>query len=405
MIRSYVMSSLYRGANTGPAVSTTGLYTDTTQSTSTITGALIVSGGVGIAKNLYVGGVLNVAGLITSTSGISGGPASFTTGAFSSLVTTTRAFNNFFASYASTGTVITGGWYLGSNTIDGVHMIVTSNHGFGIGVNNGAPSFYITNAGNTVNLGNLTVGASTFVVTAATGAVSAGQTVSIGANTSHAADALLNMYGGNTAGLTQIDMYGLASAPGELRARIEGSKNGALGGNLKFYTASAGGAITQALGIDAAQAATFSSSLAITGALTGVTTATLSSTLTVNGATNAQFLASDFYNTTSGTAGHLSSQWTAGTAITRLHTFTQGFTPSAPYKASQTMLLSVNGELAMYAAAGAFVVYAGGTTANFTVANGGAITITTPPAFVAGDKYLVIDASGNIHVSALGPAS
>lgn len=36
--------------------------TDTTQSTSTITGALIVSGGVGIAKNTFIGGILNVAG-------------------------------------------------------------------------------------------------------------------------------------------------------------------------------------------------------------------------------------------------------------------------------------------------------------------------------------------------------
>lgn len=28
-----------------------------------------------------------------------------------------------------------------------------------------------------------------------------------------------------------------------------------------------------------------------------------------------------------------------------------------------------------------------------------------PPVFVAGDKYLVVDASGNIHRSALGPGS
>lgn len=33
------------------------------------------------------------------------------------------------------------------------------------------------------------------------------------------------------------------------------------------------------------------------------------------------------------------------------------------------------------------------------------VNLTTQPAFVAGDKYLVIDATGNVHVSALGPAS
>jgi hypothetical protein len=39
----------------------------------------------------------------------------------------------------------------------------------------------------------------------------------------------------------------------------------------------------------------------------------------------------------------------------------------------------------------------------------GALTATTikctPGAFVASDKYLVVDPSGNVHVSALGPAS
>jgi hypothetical protein len=35
----------------------------------------------------------------------------------------------------------------------------------------------------------------------------------------------------------------------------------------------------------------------------------------------------------------------------------------------------------------------------------GQVTFQGTPAFVAADKYLVIDANGNIHVSALGPAS
>ena len=48
-------------------VKATGISTvsDTTQSTTTTTGALIVSGGVGVAKSLFVGGSMNVAGTLT----------------------------------------------------------------------------------------------------------------------------------------------------------------------------------------------------------------------------------------------------------------------------------------------------------------------------------------------------
>ena len=46
----------------------------------------------------------------------------------------------------------------------------------------------------------------------------------------------------------------------------------------------------------------------------------------------------------------------------------------------------------------------GGTT-RLKIWDTGYLTLTAPPAFVANDKYLVIDASGNVHVSAVGPAS
>ena len=51
----------------GGSLLVTGISTfeNTTQSTSTTTGALIISGGVGIAKSLNVGGNLSVAGTIT----------------------------------------------------------------------------------------------------------------------------------------------------------------------------------------------------------------------------------------------------------------------------------------------------------------------------------------------------
>jgi len=63
----------YTAANDANVVHKTGAesiagiktFSDTTQSTSIYTGAVIVSGGVGITKNLYVGGDLNITGNLT----------------------------------------------------------------------------------------------------------------------------------------------------------------------------------------------------------------------------------------------------------------------------------------------------------------------------------------------------
>ena len=49
----------------GVIISGISTITDATQSTSTSTGALIVHGGVGIAKSLHVGGNVSVAGTLT----------------------------------------------------------------------------------------------------------------------------------------------------------------------------------------------------------------------------------------------------------------------------------------------------------------------------------------------------
>ena len=46
--------------------------TGSTNSTSTTTGALKVTGGVGIGLNAYIGGTLNVASMITATGGVTG---------------------------------------------------------------------------------------------------------------------------------------------------------------------------------------------------------------------------------------------------------------------------------------------------------------------------------------------
>ena len=47
---------------------------------------------------------------------------------------------------------------------------------------------------------------------------------------------------------------------------------------------------------------------------------------------------------------------------------------------------------------------AAGAANNFTVTKAGGMKLV-PGAFVAADKYLVVDSNGNVHVSALGPAS
>ncbi len=65
-------NSLYNPSSTVGTSGTSLTLSDTTQSTSTETGALIVSGGSGIAKNLYVGGNIVATGTVTSGGGGSG---------------------------------------------------------------------------------------------------------------------------------------------------------------------------------------------------------------------------------------------------------------------------------------------------------------------------------------------
>lgn len=113
---------------------------NTTQSTSTSTGALVVDGGVGIAKNLYVGGDFNIAGaqVVSGDFGINGGDLYSTATTFNLLnqdgalsgsndgPTTVNAFLNAatISMGASTGTTtinnnttVTGDLTVTSNTI------------------------------------------------------------------------------------------------------------------------------------------------------------------------------------------------------------------------------------------------------------------------------------------------
>ena len=56
----------------GLVVNTTASFLSTVTSTSTTTGGVIVSGGVGIAKDVYVGGILNIVNSTSATNTTSG---------------------------------------------------------------------------------------------------------------------------------------------------------------------------------------------------------------------------------------------------------------------------------------------------------------------------------------------
>jgi hypothetical protein len=73
-------------------------------------------------------------------------------------------------------------------------------------------------------------------------------------------------------------------------------------------------------------------------------------------------------------------------------------------------LFNTSGNLSIKGA-NALVLYGGGnaaatiTSTIFQVDASGGLKISNIGAFAASDKYLIVDATGNVHKSALGPAS
>jgi len=121
-----------------------------------------------------------------------------------------------------------------------------------------------------------------------------------------------------------------------------------------------------------------SSTLAVTGATTLSSTLAVTDTITSTQAANSGVYASDFYNTTSGTAGAVFSKWTAGTTAVTLRAHSQGWTSTGPYIASGSLLVcSGAGGFGIYAFQGPFTVYGSGGIANFTVALSGAATLSS----------------------------
>jgi hypothetical protein len=113
-IPNTIIRAFVGGMNVANIVTTTtssGLIVNAaTASTNTTSGALIVSGGAGIAGNLYVGGTLfNAGGALGSFAAINNTPignATPSTGAFTTLTSTTETTTNFSTANA----VITGGY-------------------------------------------------------------------------------------------------------------------------------------------------------------------------------------------------------------------------------------------------------------------------------------------------------
>ena len=134
---------------------TTGNFSNTVNATSTNSGAVQVVGGVGINKDLYVGGNITVIGTITASitgiastaTNLSGGTVDATTGAFSGIVTITNATA---ATTTQTGALqvyggvgVRGNLYAYGKIVGGENSVAAGNyasvHG---GLNNSASGNY-----------------------------------------------------------------------------------------------------------------------------------------------------------------------------------------------------------------------------------------------------------------------
>ena len=109
----------------------------TTQSTSCTTGALVVDGGVGIAKDLFVCGNANIAGDVE----ISGGDLTTTASTFNLINAGANTVN-----FAGAGTAISIGAATGTTTINNANTVVTGD----LAVNGGD----LTSTATTFNLLN-----------------------------------------------------------------------------------------------------------------------------------------------------------------------------------------------------------------------------------------------------------
>ena len=167
------------------------LLTDNISSTSTTTGSLVITGGLGISQNTWIGGTLNsagnfnvsagtatVSGLITANGGLTvADGTTFTANGsvvFGNLNTDTITFNSAVWSIPSATTVaITSTLNFDSNTlvIDGVNNR--------IGINKAVPTVSLDSVGDTL----LTTGSNVLSLTSASGTTITGNLTTSGINT------------------------------------------------------------------------------------------------------------------------------------------------------------------------------------------------------------------------------
>jgi hypothetical protein len=357
---------------------------DTTQSTSTTTGALIVSGGVGIAKNVFIGGTLGVTGVATFTA----------QPIVSSLTASKPVFTDASKGLVSTGTLDTtqGGTNLTTYTTGdilyasatnvlsklaigttGQHLIVTA----------GLPAWGTDTALGTVTsvswTGGLVSVATATTTPAFTVAGTSGGIVYFSSASTWASSAALTQYGvvyGGGAGATPV-----ATAAGTTGQVLTATTSGA-----PTWSATYAGTVT---------------SVGFTGGLISVATATTTPALTVAG--------------TSGGVVYFSSAstWASSAALTASALVLGGGAGAAP--ATTTTGTGVVTALGVnVGTAGAFVVNGGalGTPSSGAVAASlitagtfGAGAYTFPGALAitgALTGVTILTATSNVNVTKAG---
>jgi hypothetical protein len=162
----------------------------TTAATSTSTGALVVSGGAGIAGNLHVGGNE----VLTGDLAVNGGDITTTEATFNLLNTTATTVNAFGA--ATTINIGTGGEGGGTTTINH-NLKLIGDLGIGpVGTNNFTVD---ATTGNTETAGNMIVGGNLTVN---------GTTTSVNTDVLDVEDSLIRLASGNTSDTVDIGFVG-----------------------------------------------------------------------------------------------------------------------------------------------------------------------------------------------------
>ena len=110
------------------------LFSDTTKSTSSVTGSVIISGGIGVSSNLFIGGTAISGAPVATGSLINTNTFTFTNNTTAAAGTATQFYNNVFAAptIAATNTTVTtttaANIYISGAPIAGTNMTLTNSY-------------------------------------------------------------------------------------------------------------------------------------------------------------------------------------------------------------------------------------------------------------------------------------